>query len=116
MNILIVDDHAINRKLLAGPLYGFLFKLVPLTTVLKGAQSRWGQLHRGVALATHFGESRNKVVFRLVFPPNVVPRLLASCYATAYQAALELTGTRNPKVVLVDHTATGAQFDATWEL
>ncbi|HTJ84859.1 MAG TPA: hypothetical protein VL400_24235 [Polyangiaceae bacterium] len=106
--------YEMNRRLLSGPLYRVLFALVSPERVIKGAASRWGQLHRGTELRTE-GFSPPRVRFRLVTPVGLVPEVLARAYGSAYRVAIELAGARSVDVTVESASPTAYTFALRWE-
>jgi len=108
-------DHAytVNRRLLSGPMYRVLFAVASPARVLRGATSRWGQMHRGTELTPRHTSERD-AVFHLSAPLNLVPRVIALAYATGYRVALELAGAREAKVECDEAGPAGHVFRASW--
>jgi hypothetical protein len=102
-----------NRSLLRGPLYGFLFKLVSFTTIVRGATSRWAQMHRGLSLNVVGDPERGRVELEMGFPPGLVTPLHARGYATAFQAAMDASNARGQAHVQ-EYNPTSARFLCTW--
>ncbi len=122
MRDVMPDDHAfqdhmyrMNRALLDGVLYGFLFRLISPRRILDGARSRWTQLHRGITFEVlpHPEENQSGVCMR--FPTGLVPVILLESYCGAFRAALEVAGGKNVKVHLVESAPVMARYAATWE-
>ncbi|MBI5498058.1 MAG: hypothetical protein HY904_23855 [Deltaproteobacteria bacterium] len=111
----VTHSYESNRALLSGPAYGFLFKLLGARTVLKGARTRWGQLHRGITMDVTWGDTRNEASLIMHFPEHLLPPLLLRSYATAFRAALEVAGASAVEVRVGDAAATSAQFHAAWK-
>lgn len=109
----VAHAYAMNRRLLARPVYRILFALTSPETVLRGATARWGQMHRGTELRPH-KVVEGEAVFRLTFPPGLVPAILARAYTTAYRAAIEMAGAIDATVTFADQTSTGCTFTAHW--
>lgn len=110
------QDHMykMNRALLDGVLYGFLFRLLSPKRILDGARSRWTQLHRGVTfeVTREGGDNTAGVVMR--FPTGLIPLLLLNSYCGAFRAALEVAGGKDVKVQLVEGSAVLGRYQATW--
>jgi hypothetical protein len=87
----VLFAHRANRKLLTGPLYLILFHLLGPRRICTGAAARWAQMHRGSTLSL---AEVTSCTFRMTLetPEHHVPPLIARCYATAIQAALEVAG------------------------
>lgn len=108
-------DYAreMNRSLVSSPMYRILFAFVSPERVVRGAASRWGQMHRGTELHPR-RVSTNDAVFRLTTPPNAVPEILARAYSTAYQTAVELSGGSNVTCQVAEGGPTGWTFNLKW--
>lgn len=102
-----------NRRLMEGPLYAVLFKVVGVKRLCSVAASRWEQLHRGTALrlAEFRGTSAR---FEPTAPPGLLTELLTRTYATAVQASLDLAGAKDVTTA-VGSTPTGVFFEASWK-
>jgi hypothetical protein len=109
----VASAYELNRNLLSGTMYRILFTFVSPARVLKGATSRWGQLHRGTELRPR-SVGENEAVMRLSCPPNLVPPVLALAYGTAYRAAVELAGGRNVTVTCSEGGPGGYTYVAEW--
>ncbi len=111
------QDHMyrMNRALLDGVLYGFLFRLITPRRILDGARSRWTQLHRGITLEVLHGAQENHSSVCMRFPGGLIPEILLESYCGAFRAALEVAGGKNVKAQLVESTPVMARYSATWE-
>jgi hypothetical protein len=103
-----------NRSLLQGPLYRALLWLVGPERVVGRSAHTFGQMHRGLVLDARMGTVPRSAMFTLVFPPGLVPRVLARCYVTAAQAAVETAGGHNPVVDIILTTPTSFSLSVTW--
>lgn len=111
---LFVDyAYRMNRRLLEGPIYWVLFKLLSPEKVVRAAESRWGQMHRGIGLTMTFPEPRVAAA-TMTFPAGLVPDVITRCYATAFRAAVEVAGGRNVAFELVKSQPTAAEYRGRW--
>ena len=105
-----------NRALLSGAVYGMLFRLLGPKTIMKGARSRWGQLHRGMTMVVvNEGQDQPRAAVQLDFPDGMVPELALRSYAEAFRAALEVAGAAE---CVVDFLADGPGrgfYSARWK-
>jgi hypothetical protein len=82
-----------NRRLLGGPVYSILFKLLGPQRISRGASGRWGQMHRNTALHTIETHDQGCVLV-LEGPEHHVSLRLGRLYAVALRVAFELSGAR----------------------
>lgn len=106
--------HTMNRRLMSSPVYRILYALVSPERILRGCAARWGQMHRGTELRPQ-RVADGEAILRLSFPQMLVPHVLARAYATAYRAALELSGAKDISVECRDASSTGYTFVASWK-
>lgn len=102
-----------NTRLLSGPLYAILFKLVSPERVLRASGARWAQFHRGIELAP-IRPGHNEASVDMRCPLALLPGPLARVYATAFRAALEAAGGKQVRVEMVGERPDGYRFHATW--
>ncbi len=102
-----------NTRLLQGPLYAILFKLVSPERVLRASGARWSQFHRGIELAP-IRPGHNEASVDMRCPLALLPAPLARVYATAFRAALEAAGGKEVRVEMVGERPDGYTFHATW--
>ncbi len=102
-----------NTRLLRGPLYAILFKLVSPERVLRGASERWGHFHRGIELGAP-KLAKGSATLTMTCPPKLMPRFLAAAYGTGFRAALEAAGASSVTLELLQSNATSFQFQGTW--
>ncbi|MEW5847403.1 MAG: hypothetical protein AB2A00_01270 [Myxococcota bacterium] len=105
--------HATNRKLLDGPIYWAVFRLVGAERVVTGAASRWGQMHKGTTLTARMDGSRSSTLV-LEFPVGLVPPVLARCYMTGMAAAVEVAGGKDVKMSLGSQAPTSITMVGSW--
>ncbi|MBI5494312.1 MAG: hypothetical protein HY904_04745 [Deltaproteobacteria bacterium] len=103
-----------NRALLSGVLYGFLFRLIGVSRLLRGGVSRWEQMHRGTRFILQGDPESRGVVLRLGFPPHLYTPLSCRAYGEAFRVAMEVAGGAGARVVVTDYTPTFALYSAQW--
>ncbi len=101
------QDHMyrMNRALLDGVLYGFLFRLISPRRIL----------NRGITLEALHGARENHSSVCMRFPGALIPEILVESYCGAFRAAREVAGGKNVKAQLVESTPVMARYSATWE-
>ncbi len=105
--------HEQNLRLLGSAVYRILFKVAAPSWVLSGAEGRWGAFHRGIVLRSE-AKGHNLATSALLYPPKLMPRLVAGVYLTAFQAAVELAGGKQVKIEITNHTDERTDFRASW--
>lgn len=86
-----------NRKIIEGPIYAMLFRVLGVKRIVKVVAGRWEQFHRGTSLSlVHFEGTEGRL--QLLSPPQATPLLFAQCHGTAMRAALEIVGAKNVNV------------------
>ncbi len=103
----------VNRSLLSSPIYRFLMAVASPVQVIKGGARRWGALHKGVTL--RIAVDGKSATLRLAFPENLLDRFVCTAYATAFQAALELSGGKGSSCALRAYEPTLATFEGRWD-
>jgi hypothetical protein len=98
-----------NRNLLRGPLYRVLLRLFSAERVHRLGSRVFRTMHQGIDAVS--GGEGNELSFTLTYPPHLVPLLIARCYATAMQAALDLSGWHGVSVDLTEFTVALARFE-----
>ncbi len=86
-----------NKKIIEGPIYAMLFRMLGVKRIVKVVTGRWEQFHRGTALSVVRFEGTGGPL-RLDSPPNGSPLLFAQCHGTAIRAAVEIVGAKNVTV------------------
>ena len=107
------DGRETGRRLFNGPLYKMLMVVTSPALIVRRANVGWTALHRGIALDPRLTGDRTAQI-RVTFPRNLVPRVVALTYASAFHAGLEGAGGKRIECALRAHTAEHAQYDATW--
>ncbi len=108
------DGRETGRKLFNGPLYKILMALTSPAVIVRRAKAGWTAMHRGIALDAQLAGDHAAAV-RVTFPHQLVPRVVALTYASAFHAALEAAGGKRVVCALTTHTAEHALYDATWK-
>lgn len=111
---LLTRALTLNRTLLSGPLYRILMAVVSSSMLVRGAPGRWAAMHRGISLTTHL-DSESRATMTLSFPKGLVPPLIARCYATAFQAAFEVSRIKNPSVAVEASDDEHAVYSCVWQ-
>jgi len=119
-DLLGLDDAAVlvrarsrNRTLFEGPTYRILMAVLSPMSLLRFAGKRWATFHRGSDLVVD-GAVDEGVRVRVTFPAGLFDPLILSAFGTAFEAALELSGARAPRVRL-DHVEPGiGHYLAVW--
>lgn len=104
---------AMNRELLQSPLYRILMSMVSPSRLIRGGPSRWMTMHQGIEL-TGLVEGKTSALFKLTFPPRIMPTLLVQSYATAFQAALEIASARQVTVSIEASTDESTVYRCDW--
>ena len=102
-----------NRKLITGPLYLILFHLLGPRRICTGAAARWEQMHRGSTLS-QVEVTNSTFHLSLQTPEHHVPPLIARCYGTAIQAALEVAGGDSVFVSTAMPTPSVVELTGSW--
>jgi hypothetical protein len=103
-----------NRALFQSPAYQLLMTVVSPAQLIRFAGGRWGNWHRGSALAVE-GIADDGVLAALRFPPGLFDTVLLQVYAEAFTAALELASARSPRVEVLAETPGLARLRASWD-
>jgi hypothetical protein len=108
-------DHfrEVNRAVVSSPMYRVMFALVSPLRLIDGGAKRMSALHRGLGVSILETRSHGGRL-ALSYPPNLLPRLIARCYATAFEVLVEAAGGKEPCAHLVRHEPDAATFDVTW--
>ncbi|MFO0554604.1 MAG: hypothetical protein U0271_39875 [Polyangiaceae bacterium] len=105
--------HRTNYALLDSLAYRVLFRLIGATRLAAQAAARWSVFHKGTSIDILSRED-GAVRFRLKAPAHHVPRVLAQAYATAFRAALEISGQRDVTFDTVQSDACSTEFRGRW--
>lgn len=105
--------HKANHRLLDGPIYSLLFRLLGPVRICRGAAGRWEQFHRNTRLTMQSYHS-NGCVLTIDAPLNHVPPVLARHYAIGLQVALELAGGQAVMVEPTQLEQGRVRYDAHW--
>jgi hypothetical protein len=102
-----------NRRLLTGPIYRVLMKVISPGFMVKNSGSRWAMFHQGISLLPLM-ESKFSARMTMTFPVGLVPALIIRAYATAFQVAIEASGGKNVTCPIVSHDLVHFTFEARW--
>lgn len=105
--------HKTNYALLDSLAYRVLFRLVGATRLAAQAAARWSVFHKGTSIDILSRED-HAVRLRLKAPAHHVPRVLAQAYATAFRAAVEISGQRDVVFDTVQMDACLTEFRGQW--
>ena len=103
-----------NRKIIEGPIYAMLFRVLGVKRIVKVVTGRWDQFHRGTSLSVvHFEGTEGRL--RLEGPPGGSPLLFAQCHGTAIRAAVEIVGAKNVTVTCTQTSPSAFDYVCRWE-
>jgi hypothetical protein len=108
-------DHfrAVNRTVIASPMYRVLFALASPERLLTASGQRMAALHRGIVIESGLPRGK-RTRLELSYPDHLVPRIIARCYATAFEVAAEAAGARDAFARIVRFEPRSCTFDITW--
>ena len=109
----VANGQMIARRLFQGPLYRALMMVVSPSVIINRARSRWEAMHRGIELSARMLADGHATI-RISYPRNLVPRVAALSYMSAFYGALEASGAREPICSLDMFGAEVATYDVTW--
>ncbi|MBL8910427.1 MAG: protein kinase [Archangium sp.] len=102
-----------NKKIIEGPLYAMLFRMLGVKRIVKVVAGRWDQFHRGTSLSVvKFDEHEG--LLRLEGPPNGTPLVVAQAHGTAVRATVEIVGAKNVSVKCTASSPTTFDYVCTW--
>ncbi len=102
-----------NKKMIEGPLYSMLFRMLGVKRIVKVVAGRWDQFHRGTSLTVvHFEGNEGRL--RLDSPLHATPLLIAQCHGTAMRAVMEIVGAKNVSVTCTQASPTVFDFVCRW--
>lgn len=103
-----------NRALFERPIYRAALRLLTRARIAKSVAALFGLWHRGLE-ASATDDEPGTIMVRLGYPENLVPKLIARCYVTAIQAALQRRGEQPPEVELQVFEPTRALLAVAWK-
>ena len=103
-----------NRTLLESPLYRALFRLASPSMLLRGAEWRWGQLHRGVGLDVQLNAGGMSGRITLTYPHALFTSEFVQGIGMGIKALLEANGMRALTQEMVDYGPERAVIDGDW--
>lgn len=102
-----------NRKIIEGPIYAMLFRMLGVKRIVNVVAGRWEQFHRGTSLkVVHFEGTEGRL--RLDCPPHATPLLLAQCHGTAVRATVEIVGAKNVTVACTQSGPSAFDYVCRW--
>jgi hypothetical protein len=109
----IRDGTETARQLFNGPLYRILMSLASPALVVRRADTGWNAMHRGITLDARLAGEHAATV-RVSFPRNLVPRVAALSYGSAFHAGIEAAGGKRVTCALTELASDHAAYQATW--
>jgi hypothetical protein len=115
------DDEAIlasvrdrDRRMFESPAYKILMAAPSPAGLLRGAELRWANWHRGSTLEVE-GIADDGVRVALRFPRGLFDGLHLRIFAESFLAALDLSGTTNPRAEIVEAGPCLARYRVAWD-
>ncbi len=115
------DDEAIlaavrprHRRMFESPTYRMLMVGTSPAHLLRAADLRWANWHRGSALEVE-GIADDGVRLAVRFPRGLFDGLQLRVFAESFLAALDVSQARAPRVEIVEAGAGFARYRAAWE-
>ena len=110
--------HSLERNVeyLSGPFFRAVLKILSPERLMKTAGLGWNQAHRGLPMELSVRkEGPRSIALATLRPPaDLVPRLVAEGYLTAYQAILDHHGVRDLRLRTVEFAPTRIVMEASW--
>lgn len=103
-----------NKRLLESPLYKALFLLASPGLLLRGAQWRWGQLHKGVELKAVLHDDRRSGTITLSYPSNLFSHEFVRGIGAGIKALLEANRTTSIEHEVTSYSSTHAVIEGSW--
>jgi serine/threonine protein kinase len=102
-----------NRKVMDGPIYSMLFRVLGVKRIVKQVSGRWEQFHRGTTLTLlNFEGTEGRL--KLVAPPFSTPLLFAQCHGQAIHVGVEIAGGKNVSVTCTESTPGTFDYVCRW--
>ncbi len=115
------DDEALlaavrprDREMFGSPAYRILMATPSPGALLRGAELRWANWHRGSTLEVE-GIADDGVRLALRFPRALFDGLQLRVVAESFLAALDLTGARSPRAEIFQAGPGFARYRIAWE-
>lgn len=102
-----------NKKIIEGPLYAMLFRMLGVKRIVKVVAGRWDQFHRGTSLSVVKFEEHQGLL-RLDGPAYGTPLVVAQAHGTAVRATVEIVGAKNVSVQCTASSPTTFDYVCTW--
>jgi len=109
----VARARARNRALFESTTYRILMAVMSPASLMRFSGKRWENFHRGTVLEMR-GASDDGVRVVLSFPPHLFDAGILLAFGQAFAAALELSGAKNPNLLLEDVLPEAAHFRAVW--
>jgi hypothetical protein len=103
-----------DRRMFESSTYRMLMVGSSPAALLRGADLRWANWHRGSTLEVE-GIADNGVSLAVRFPRGLFDGLHLRVFGESFLAALELSQARSPRVDIVEAGAGYARYRAAWE-
>ena len=102
-----------NRKVMDGPIYSMLFRVLGVKRIVKQVSGRWEQFHRGTTLTLlNFEGTEGRL--KLVAPAFSTPLLFAQCHGQAIHVGVEIAGGKNVSVTCTESTPGTFDYVCRW--
>jgi hypothetical protein len=103
----------VNRTMFGGIAYRAIMAFLSPASLLARGPERWASLHRGTRLTVERVAER-ECTASLAFPQHLVSGFGVRGYGAAFEAALEHSRARDPKLEVTGLSATELRWRATW--
>lgn len=111
---ILAGVRARHRRMFESPTYRILMVGSSPAALLRGADLRWANWHRGSTLEVE-GIADDGVRLVVRFPRGLFDGLQLRIFAESFLAALDLSQARSPRVEILQSGAGFARYRAAWE-
>jgi hypothetical protein len=111
---ILAGVRARHRRMFESPTYRILMVGSSPAALLRGADLRWANWHRGSTLEVE-GIADDGVRLVVRFPRGLFDGLQLRVFAESFLAALDLSQARSPRVDIMQSGAGFARYRAAWE-
>lgn len=111
---ILAGVRARHRRMFESPTYRILMVGSSPAALLRGADLRWANWHRGSTLEVE-GIADDGVRLVVRFPRGLFNGLQLRVFAESFLAALDLSQARSPRVEIMQSGAGFARYRAAWE-
>lgn len=102
-----------NKRIIDGPLYSIMFRMLGPRRIVDNAAHRWGAIHRGTTLeVTSFTPGALTFIWRS--PPHGVPPLIGQCQAEGMRGVFEVAGCKDVAARADVISPTEMEIVCTW--